>query len=82
MDPKLKMEIEGKMMAARPVPPGKAGPFTYPGLNDLRDYATRMYEWGRAVRRDILVLEYHLKKAGVSPTDFYGDPGDPPPIVE
>jgi hypothetical protein len=64
------------------VPPGKAGPFTDPGLNDLKDYATRMYEWGRAVRRDILVLEYHLKKAGVSPTDFYGDPGDPPPIVE
>lgn len=38
-----------------------------------------MLQWGRAVRRDILVLEYHLKhNFKVDPREFYTDPGDPP----
>ena len=42
-----------------------------------------MVQWGKAVRRDILVLEYHLKhNFKVNPKEFYGDPGDPgdPPL--
>ena len=36
--------------------------------------------WGVRVRRDILVIEEHLKSQGkLTKDDFYGDPGDPPP---
>lgn len=42
-------------------------------------YFRELDVWARKVRRDILVIEYHLKKLGVNAADFYGDPGDPPP---
>lgn len=45
-------------------------------------YFTKLNEWGQKVRRDILVIEYHLKALGVPEADFYGDPGDPPPPPE
>ena len=39
-----------------------------------------MYEWGRRVRRDILVLEKLLvDNKVINKADLYGDPGDPPP---
>ena len=83
MDPKMVEEVKDKMKDGGTVPPRKAGPFSPQTRGDARrdvnDYGNRMYEWGRAVRRDILVLEYHLKKLGVNPNDLYGDPGDPPP---
>lgn len=51
----------------------------------LNEWSRRMYWWGRKVRRDILVLEHHLKNlkgANLPNTEFYGDPGDPPPPLE
>jgi hypothetical protein len=39
-----------------------------------------LFEWGKRVRRDILVIEEHLKdQRKLTDDDFYGDPGDPPP---
>ena len=76
-DPKIKALISSKMggwdgKQARPFPKRRAN--TSAGRSKL---AEDWEAWGRAVRRDILVLEYHLKKLGAS--EFYGDPGDPPP---
>lgn len=46
-------------------------------------WAEEMYRWGRRVRRDILVIEHHLKaQHRLTDADFYGDPGDPPPPPE
>lgn len=42
-------------------------------------YLRDLDDWARKVRRDILVIEYHLKKLGVDEADIFGDPGDPPP---
>ena len=68
-----KMGVSGNAIAAQARPGGNRS--TY--YRDLDD-------WARKVRRDILVIEYHLKKLGVNPADFYqpADPGDPPPPIE
>ncbi len=54
-----------------------------PARADLRTWGREMREWGIRVRRDILVIEEHLKaqspKNVLTDADFYGDPGDPPP---
>ena len=48
--------------------------------DEIRAWVHDWNEFGRRVRRDILVLEKLLvDKCGVDPADFYGDPGDPPP---
>ena len=61
----------------------EAGRFSAVGSQDLKAWALDMYVWAKAVRRDILVLEYHLKQnRGVTADDLYGDPGDPPPPPE
>lgn len=46
---------------------------------ELFKYLNDLDSWARKVRRDILVIEYHLKKLGVKKADIFGDPGDPPP---
>jgi hypothetical protein len=53
------------------------------GKTALRDWAKDWEEFGRRVRRDILVLEKLLVDKGViDKADLYGDPGDPPPDPE
>jgi hypothetical protein len=52
-----------------------------PPKKTLKVWTEEMYQWASEVRRDILVLEYHLKlKDPTAP--LYGDPGDPPPPPE
>ena len=52
-------------------------PDTWPSTGN---WERDMYEWGRRVRRDILVLERLLvDKGDIKQQDLYGDPGDPPP---
>lgn len=46
---------------------------------ELLAWCEDMVTWGRRVRRDILVLEHHVKALGKGTPEFYGDPGDPPP---
>ena len=50
---------------------------------ERHDWALKMYKWGRKVRRDILVIEHHLKTRfpDLKADGFFlpGDPGDPPP---
>lgn len=53
-----------------------------PGRMPSPAYFVKLNEWGLKVRRDILVIEHHLKSLGVDPADMYGDPGDPPPPPE
>jgi hypothetical protein len=53
------------------------------GPNALQDWAKDWNEFGRRVRRDILVLEKLLRDKGdINQADLYGDPGDPPPDPE
>ena len=50
------------------------------GANAIQDWAVDWEEFGRRVRRDILVLEKLLVDKGlIDKADLYGDPGDPPP---
>jgi hypothetical protein len=46
-----------------------------------RPYGRRVYNWGRRVRRDILLIEAWIKKQDPG-FATYGDPGDPPPPPE
>lgn len=58
---------------------GMPGPVNSRPQNRM-EWASAMYEWGRRVRRDILVIEHHLTThLNVASDDLYGDPGDPPP---
>jgi hypothetical protein len=47
----------------------------------LKEYGRQVQEWGRRVRRDILVLENWLEILYPN-IKFFGDPGDPPPPPE
>lgn len=63
--------------------PGPEPHFSQKSSADVNGYGQDIYEWGRRVRRDILVLEYHLKeRCRVRDDELYGDPGDPPPPPE
>jgi len=83
-DPEIVAHIEREMDGwdGRPDAPT-------PVPQTAREWAQEMWEWGRRVRRDILVLEYHMfrllnqgdrirERDEVFYTEFFGDPGDPP----
>ena len=84
-DPEIVAHIEREMDGwdGRPDEPTGRVP------QDWAEWAQEMWDWGRRVRRDILVLEYHLfgllnqgdrirERDEVFYSEFYGDPGDPP----
>ena len=78
MNPAIKKLIDDKMKWDGRAPEQR-GPYRY---KEWKEYARNLDQWARAVRRDILVIEYHLKQRGVKESDLYGDPGDPPPPPE
>ena len=73
MDPAITKLVRDAERAGDEARSKRARPFL------ARDYFKELDEWARKVRRDILVIEYHLKKLGVTKADIFGDPGDPPP---
>ena len=82
---KIKAHIKSKMEDRRTDQPWDGTPdverFTQRGgANAIQDWAVDWEEFGRRVRRDILVLEKLLVDKGlIDKADLYGDPGDPPP---
>ena len=77
-------DIEARVKARMKTnPPGvsyKTKRVSDPAQADLRTWSKELREWGIRVRRDILVIEEHLKdQYKLTNNDFYGDPGDPPP---
>jgi len=66
---------------SQPGPYVKREAYEFKVPENVRLWAKDMERWGKAVRRDILVLEYHVKQKYNNVTDdkMYGDPGDPPP---
>jgi hypothetical protein len=71
--------IESKMYGWN----GEQDSSEFPRRHALRDWARDWEEFGRRVRRDILVLEKVLvDNKLIDKADLYGDPGDPPPDPE
>jgi hypothetical protein len=82
---KIKKHIKSKMQwdgtpDVVAFPPRGGGPREPVGKAALQQWAQDWNEFGRRVRRDILVLEKLLVDKGlIDKADLYGDPGDPPP---
>ena len=79
---KIKAHIKSKMKVRRTGKPWDGTPdvVDFPRRNAFQDWAKDWEEFGRRVRRDILVLEKLLvDKKIIDKADLYGDPGDPPP---
>ena len=80
LDQDVVREIE-RCMNWNGMPPHPPLPRPEPNCHNVLPWTREMYKWGLNVRRDILVLEYHVANltGKLRRELFYGDPGDPPP---